>query len=103
MSKAIHINAKEQKIEQIEILTLKDMQKSVGGLIEPVPVEDPNGDRLYVDEEGLFKGYNYGFILDGREYTGNGLISRTKGSDQADCKATIQNIKERLGWIKPRQ
>lgn len=62
MSKAYWINSETRQISEITITDLADLQKHVGGYIE-VAYEWPNGDVLYVDEEGMLKQPASGFVL----------------------------------------
>lgn len=79
MSIGYWINAKALEITQIEIderNSLRDLQKAVGGPIE-IAHEFPKGDVCFVDEEGLFKGYTYGFQIVGSHqefFVGNGVV-----------------------------
>lgn len=73
--RAIFINAKEDKVEEVEVSGLKDMQHYVEGYIE-VAMEITGNNTLYVNEEGLLLGLNYGFQYEGghQPFMGNGLI-----------------------------
>lgn len=57
MSKAIHVTP-SGKIRIVEISkddSLRDLQRLVNGLIQPVDLYD--GNTMYVNEEGLIRGY----------------------------------------------
>jgi hypothetical protein len=74
---AIWINAKEKKIELIEIETLKDMQTAVEGYIEDagtISKHEGITTHLYVNEEGRFIKFPYGFLFYDMLIIGNGLI-----------------------------
>jgi hypothetical protein len=98
MTKVIFIDSAKRTIIEGTIGTgraaLKDMQKAVGGLIQPAHGW-ANGDILYVDEEGLFKPQTHFFRLAGYDQplAGNGLIV---GSDDegenADVKLPVADI-----------
>lgn len=53
---------------------LPQMQKQVGGLIEPVHIKIENNDTLFVNEEGLFMGWRHGFYWHGLRLMGDGII-----------------------------
>ena len=75
MAKVLHINAQTRKVEVTASAGLEDLQKLVGGYIEPVSyVKGLGQSKLVVDEEGLMKGYDYGFRLDGHLFRGNGVV-----------------------------
>lgn len=68
------LNAKEQKIEKVALASLADLQRCVGGPIELAPGHN-TAQTLYVDEEGLFKSYPYGFTFGpSSAFVGNGLL-----------------------------
>ena len=75
--RAIFIDSPRRTISEVEIDSLDDMQKLIGGYIE-VAFAWPNGDTLYVDEEGLLKVQDYFFALPGERpdqpFAGNGVI-----------------------------
>lgn len=98
---AIFINAKECKIEVVEIKDLKDANALVEGYMEHVSIEDRVG--LYVNEEGGLKNFPYGFELMGRQFIGNGFITEhDKNGDyvplQLHPEITLQSLG--LKWTK---
>jgi hypothetical protein len=75
MSKALHINAAERTISEVEFEGIRDLQKLVGGFLEVARTWPYGGDTLFVDEEGLLKKpplHWFGFA--GRVYVGNGVV-----------------------------
>ena len=73
--KAYHIDSAARTIEEVEYGTLADMRRFVGGYIEAAAMY-PNGDTLYVGEEGLSKIPTGFFWVAGRTdqpMVGNGL------------------------------
>ena len=54
MKRVIHIDTKNRKITETEVEGLPGMQKLVGGRIECAG-QLPNGDEVFVNEEGLFE------------------------------------------------
>jgi len=101
---AFKIDAKAQLIIPVTISCLTEMQECVGGYIERAGTL-PNGDDVYVDEEGLLKlgqkGIFEGFTFkDAFQdwYAGNGLIigaDPLTGENQ-DAESTLAQLSE---WV----
>ena len=74
--KAILIDSKAREIREVSYSRGEDLRGFVGGFIQAVPVRLPNGDTLYVDEEGLFKPQTSFFMFHGHAapLAGNGVI-----------------------------
>jgi hypothetical protein len=98
MAKVIFINAVEKKVEERVIAdVLSGTQALVGGYVQMVPfVKGLNRSSLMVDEEGLCKGYDYGFTLDGHQFVGNGVVGTFAKSD---TKATLALVQSRVSWL----
>ena len=97
MAKVLFINAKEQKVEVREVSTLQEQQALVEGYIEPVYyVKNLKRSLLCVNEEGLYKGFDYGFELDGHQFVGNGFIGTLAKSD---TKVAPADLVGRLAWF----
>jgi hypothetical protein len=76
--KAIFIDAKNQQVSIIETKAqLEDKYLILNVNMVEIGKYYPNGDTLWVDEEGLINGTDFGFQLDGVDYMGNGLILGT--------------------------
>ena len=85
--KCYHVNSETRTIAVREFVGLKDMQELVGGYIEVAYVY-PNGDTLYVDEEGLLKQPQFWFKLKQRRdqpFAGNAVLV---GKEYPDDKYT---------------
>lgn len=54
MNRALHITT-EGPINEVEVNGLSDLQKLVGGCIEPFGVFEDRGWTIYVNEEGLYR------------------------------------------------
>jgi hypothetical protein len=70
------IDSVNQVIERRVIDVPSDMRKLIGGYIE-LAYSYPNGDVLYVDEEGLLKNNPTGFLFAYRQdqpLVGNGVV-----------------------------
>jgi hypothetical protein len=92
--KGIKIDAVNQMIFEVEVDGLKGLQKEVGGYIE-MATSFPNGDVLFVDEEGLLKNPEYFFEIKGayQPFGGNGIVVGTTNSgDSISAKSFIKDI-----------
>ncbi len=102
MKRVIIIDAKNKEIREGTVETLEDMQVLVGGLIEVVgPLS--NGDDLFADEEGLFKGYEYGFAIGGGvKILGSGFVigEVDPEGDSRDCKSTVESVRRIVTWLE---
>lgn len=107
--KGILINAKDKKIEEIEVDGISSMEKAIGGYTETAKMF-PAGDALIVDEEGRLKKPPYGFILNMPDspsdmvYVGNGLIigSARRGSF-SDAKSDIEVVKSSVRFLEKKK
>jgi hypothetical protein len=92
--KAIFINAKEQTVSIIDSKgQLEDLYLTLGVNMVEIGMYYENGDTLWVDEEGLINGTDFGFQLDGREYVGNGLIFGTNRMNPELNDSAVTDIK----------
>lgn len=81
MPRALFIDATKRTIEAVEVAhgsaALEDMRKLLGGYIDLAHAW-PNGDSLYVDDEGLLKsptvGFRFALRLDDQPLAGNGIV-----------------------------
>jgi len=73
--KALWIRSDLQTVEEVDYTGLLDMQRMVGGLVQPA-YEFHNRDIVFVDKEGMLKRYPTFFIIRGgcQPYCGNGLL-----------------------------
>ena len=102
--KAIFIDAENHKVSLVnnkgqledKYLLLKVNMVEIGKYYT-------NGDTLYVDEEGLINGTDFGFILDGKRFMGNGVIygtDRMSPEDPADAVTPINDLKIKFFKVK---
>lgn len=102
MKKAIQINAKLGTLEYVLVGdNFTDIYPFIGEQCTTFscPVTFENNDTLYVDDEGLYNDYKYGFAFNDWSYPilGNGLILGTDDEgNSVDCKFTIEDFKDRL-------
>jgi hypothetical protein len=102
MKKGIKINAEKRTLEYV---TLGDDYKEIYPIISDkctmfaCPIIFDNQDTMYLDDEGMFQGYTYGFKMDDWDYSvfGNALIlgSDDEG-DSVDAKSTIEDFKGKI-------
>ena len=94
MKRAIKINAKENKLEEVMWEGLKDLQAHVGGYIERVETCMLPKHSILIDEEGLFKGYDYCFLLRGYPdpRVGNGLIVADNGQEFVSTTISLKKV-----------
>ena len=96
------IDAKNKKItveERPKKESLEFMQGCVGGYIER-GMDLENGDELFIDEEGLFKGYDFGFSINGSRFVGSGVLSAsTKTGDTASAKSEVQSLQSEVEFF----
>jgi hypothetical protein len=74
--KAILIDSAAREIREVEYKDSTHLRELVGGWIERVSLGLPNGDELFVDEEGMFKPQSAFFMIHGHymPIAGNGVI-----------------------------
>jgi hypothetical protein len=99
--RVLHINVENETITETTISCLEDMQALVGGLIERAAVF-PNGDELYVNEEGLLEENPRWFMVKGghQPYAGNGFIiggPDSRGNNQPAI-STVDQFKNNIVW-----
>jgi len=104
--RAILINPFEKKISEVEIQnTLEDLQVAVGDgekVLITVACELPNGDVIYVDDEGLFKPNNAYFTVDGahQPFAGIGLVvGSTKTGNSTNARSSIAQITSMVSML----
>jgi hypothetical protein len=93
--KAIFINAKEQTVSIVENKgQLEDLYNTLGVNMVEIGRYYENGDTLWVDEEGLINGTDFGFTLDGIDYMGNGLIYGTNRMNPELNDSAVTDMKK---------
>lgn len=74
--KCYHIDAENKMISEKSFSNTNEIRNFIGGYLT-IAYAYPNGDVLYVDDEGILKGYTYGFFLwqrDDQGLFGNGVL-----------------------------
>lgn len=73
--RSIFIDAKNQQVTYVDNKgQLEDFYRIMNVEMIQIAEHWKNGDTLYVDEEGLINGTDFGFEINGNQYVGNGLI-----------------------------
>lgn len=109
MISAIWINSRGMKVEPVELpdnrhedAQLAALQKLVGGFIESVYL--PNGDILFVDEDGHRHDTGHWFRLDGLQpMLGNGVIVGRHDPHLANAHSTAEQVRARVTFQFIRQ
>ena len=101
--RAIFIDPKEQIIQEIQYNgDYKEISKIIGCQYFTVACDLPNGDTIYVDDEGLFNSDNDFFNISHgfQPYAGKALIVHTDsdGNSRA-AKSTIEDLKSDIIFI----
>ena len=96
------INSETCEVTEAEIQeheSLSFAQKAVGGYIEAAHQLN-NGDTFFCDEEGLFKGYESGFLVKGahQPFLGNGILIGL--NKRNSVKTPIEEIKRMLNFLR---
>lgn len=100
--KAILINARENSVSVVEVGDYTDIYKHCG-MDTFTCVGLGGGETLYVDDEGLINGTDYGFTLQGYDNPlfGNGLIlGTTADGDSKDTALTLDGIASKVRCFK---
>ena len=89
------IDSYRQQVVEATAGTLEDYQRAVGGNIEAATIFK-NGDTVYVDEEGLFKGYSRWFAIRGvthQCFAGNGIVGGVDAQGEStDVKTPMRDL-----------
>lgn len=102
--KAILIDARNKEVSLIN--TTGDLGATYTALnVDMIQVgyyDDNNGDTLYVDEEGMLNGTDYGFKLFGQTFYGSGILyGSTIDGENCSVKTDIKNIKPTFVELQP--
>lgn len=93
--KAIFINAKEGKVTYVNNKgSLEEIYQTMNVEMIEIGCRWDNGDFLYVDEEGLLNGTDYGFEINGKYFVGNGLIYGTDIYNPGASGSAVSKIED---------
>ncbi len=105
MPRALFIDAAKQTVTEIEMprhRALEKLQELANGFIE-CATEFPNGDVLYVNEEGLLHNPEHFFDIGAHQpFAGNGVIVGAEEGDEGDlmdAQTAIADLK--VTWLSP--
>lgn len=102
--KAIKIDVEQKKLYHIEINDFMDIYPAIGNGCDlfAIPINFPNGDSLYTDEEGLLKPEMIGcFQMNDWDYplVGNAIIiGHDDEGNSTDVKSSIEEIQSQIIW-----
>lgn len=100
--KLILIDTENQTVKHVESKgTLEELQRMVGGYIEPIPF-GPRDHSIYVDEEGLLKLDNRGFFAfnETGPYKGNAVVvGLDSEGDTVEPVLTVEDIEKRVRFL----
>lgn len=95
--KGILINAKDHTITKVDIsVGYQVINQLLGSRCFTVALDLPNGDCVYVDDEGMFTAEDF-FSVEGgyQPYAGNGLVVGTGAAgDTISAKSTLMDIQK---------
>jgi hypothetical protein len=95
MHKVYLIDSEKREVRESTAETLEDYRTAVGGNIEVATIFR-NGDTVYVNEEGLFQGFQNWFAIRGvthQCFAGNGIVGGVdKGGECVDVKTPIKEL-----------
>ncbi len=95
-NKAILINAKDKTISEVVISDYKDIYKFCGFDLFTCVQMDAKGNTLYVDDEGLLNGTDFGFVVRGYDQPlmGNAIILGTNryNGESEDTSLSIEKV-----------
>ena len=102
--RAIAIDPKLRTVKEVHIRhdangSLADMQAAVGGLIE-LATTLPNGDDVFVNDEGLFL-YRDFFVIDGahQPFAGPAIVlNHTPFGSSRPVRSTVADITNLITW-----
>lgn len=102
MTKILVIDSINRQVRPFVVNSYKDMQQIVGGIIERA-VTLTTRDDIFVDEEGMFKAYRYGFVIKGahQPFIGNGFVigeANCEGNP-TDVKIKSNELLDLIQWI----
>ena len=102
--KGILINVTEKTVTEVQVGDFKHMQELIGcNIFTTVSLRFPDGETLFVDDEGLLQGKTQGFKIEGypQPLMGNGLIIGVNHEDgeNADVTITCEEIEASITFI----
>ncbi len=97
--KALKIDVATKKVTQVEIQDYKEIYKHINAELFCCPVQFPNGDVLYADDEGLLKEVVGCFCMPNWNHpiVGNAIIlGSTEYGESTDCKTKAEYLQSTI-------
>jgi hypothetical protein len=99
-NKAYLIDARNKTISLVEVDGYKQIQEQIDCDCFTVACDLPNGDTIYVDDEGLCKEQQNFFEFEGahQPFAGNGLVLGLddETGESRDVQSTLEEIKSKV-------
>lgn len=100
--RTLAINAETREVKEVKAGTLKEFQALVGGYIAR-GLELPNGDEVFVNDEGLLGSPEHFFYIDGaaQPFAGNAYVTgaTTRAGNSSDAKSEIKAVFDSITWL----
>lgn len=102
--KALLIDSHTRTISVIQINDWREIAPAIGHWCNyfECPLILPNEDTLYVDDEGLFHPYCFGFCIDGLDtpVMGNGiLLGCDDRGESIDVQTSLEELQARIEFV----
>lgn len=102
--RAILINTQTKTISEITINDWRDIAPAIGNECTTFacPVTLPNGDDMYIDDEGLYHPYEGGIIMEDWycPIVGNVvLLNHDEDGDSTDAVSTIDELYKQIKFV----
>ena len=109
MIKVLVINPRIRTITEAELPNVYPAAKDLIGGWLTIATAFPNGDTLYVDDEGLLKDGQSFFRVAGMDQpiAGTGVLTGREdddgedGTDTADVRTTVEELAALVSWLDP--
>ena len=102
--KAYLIHSATKTVSDITIDDYTEISKNIGCEIFTTGTHLPNGDTIYVDDEGLLINPKFFFMVDGcaHPFAGNGVVvGADEEGESVDVKTKIEDIWAMVKFMSP--
>lgn len=100
--RTLSINATTREVKEVQAGTLKEFQALVGGYIARGH-ELPNGDEVFVNDEGLLGAPEAFFYIEGaaQPFAGNAYVTgaTTKAGNSSHAKSDLGEVFRSIRWL----
>jgi len=98
--KAYKINVHSNKVEVVDYKTFESIHQHGEFDLFTTGARLPNGDTVWVDDEGLLNGTTRAFRWDGQLLMGNGVVCGGDNmGETVDAASTIAEIESHIEWF----